>query len=392
MTARIVDIQPLSPLLFRDGRPFGSGGEESRAQSLVVPLPHTLAGFMRTQIGNARAGWSWQSLKGLSDEQLHERLKQLHTLPICSVLRRDDTFMFPAPMNAVMDKPGRIYRALPQKVETPEGVNLPDGLSPLMLSPQPDSSFKPDGGYLYWTAEQMQAWLTGQNPSELRKVGGPPAEERVHVSIDPATYTGKDGALYTVVYRSFEETDEEGKHHSWTIRVKADVPDNLSPVSLLGGEQRPVALRLLEDDAANWPFKKHFPNVVEALRDETQQRLCFVLTTPALFQDGWKPRWLSQDTGSHTPRGVCVLRGKVELVGAAVGRRIPVSGWNLRDNAPKAVRWAVPAGSMFFLKVKKGEQLSAAEREKLLGAWLKPLSDEQIDQRDGFGCALWGVW
>lgn len=74
-------------------------------------------------------------------------------------------------------------------------------------------------------------------------------------------------------------------------------------------------------------------------------------------------------------------------MGAAVGRRVPVSGWNLRENKPKPVRWAVPAGSVYFLEVPH-----AFNRQKLLEAWLKPLSDDQEDQRDGFGCALWGVW
>ena len=90
------------------------------------------------------------------------------------------------------------------------------------------------------------------------------------------------------------------------------------------------------------------------------------------------------------PAGVHVLANKAKLVGAAVGRRIPVSGWHLRNQKPKKVRWAVPAGSVYFLELT--ETLTEDERRQLLTAWLKPLSDQLDDRRDGFGCALWGVW
>ena len=81
------------------------------------------------------------------------------------------------------------------------------------------------------------------------------------------------------------------------------------------------------------------------------------------------------------------MSGGVRLVGAAAGRRIPVSGWNLRTNQPRPVRWAVPAGSVYFLEVEH-----EFDREAWLKSWMKPLSDNQNDQRDGFGLALWGVW
>ena len=47
MSDTVLELQPLAPLLLRDGRPFAGGGEETRAQSLAAPLPHTLAGFVK---------------------------------------------------------------------------------------------------------------------------------------------------------------------------------------------------------------------------------------------------------------------------------------------------------------------------------------------------------
>jgi CRISPR-associated protein Cmr3 len=395
----VLELSTLAPLLFRDGRPFAGGNEETRAQSLSAPLPHTVAGFVRTQLGNARPGWQWRALKGLSDDALHEKLRELHGCPIRSILVRDGAFMFPAPLNAVVDKTGRVYRLSPHDLESGEGTNLPPGLRPL-LTPEQDEDFKPESGYRYWPAAAMTRWLLGEVPEDLEKIGGPPPDERVHVGIDPESKTGDDGKLFTVTYRSFEEREripdtelsesERGglpkyRHHRWTIRIKTDVKGEIAPVGHLGGERRPVVLQNLGNDPKAWPNKGQFEGVVQAIK--SSDRLLFILTSPALFEHGWKPAWLTEDTGPHTPAGVGALRGKVKLLGAAVGRRVPVSGWNLREDRPKAVRWAVPAGSVYFLKLKTG-----VDREKLLDAWMKPLSDRQNDQRDGFGCALWGVW
>jgi CRISPR-associated protein Cmr3 len=392
MSDTILELRPLAPLLLRDGRPFAGGGEESRAQSLPAPLPHTLAGFIRTQLGQ-RQGWNWQD-----DRALHEHLRRLHGVPVRSLLTRDDAFMFPAPLNAVVDRAGKIHRAAPYEPRAGEGTDAPENLTPLLLDPEPGENLKPEVGYAYWPTEAMQAWLLNQPLPQLEKVSGPPADERTHVSIDPVTGTGVDGELFSVTYRSFEERDQAGQFHRWALRVKTDVAGDIAPLGHLGGERRPVAVQ----DVGNqkkWPNISEFGAVKEALLDPGSTRLCFILTSPALFAGGWKPGWLAlgaeeaqAHNGDTLPAGVRAIAGRVRLVGAAVGRRVPVSGWSLRANKPKAVRWAVPAGSVYFLEVQEGQVLSATDRQKLVDAWLKPLSDEQNHQRDGFGCALWGVW
>lgn len=383
MSDTILELHPLAPLLLRDGRPFGSGGEETRAQSLPVPLPHTLAGFIRTQLGG-RQGWNWQD-----DAALKRHLEDLHGVPVYAALQRDETFMFPAPLNAVVDKSGKIYRSVPQQVDG-GGTDAPDGLFPLQFDEETDSNFKPESGYVYWPKEVMQDWLLGKKPTGLEKIGGPVTDERTHLAMDNEKGVGDDGKLFSVTYRSFEDCGD-GQYHRWNLRVKTDVAEQLDPIGHLGGERRPVALT----DVGNkrqWPNLGEFEAVKKELLRPDRKKIFFLLTTPALFADGWKPAWLRQDGNNHSgaglPAGIKpLLTGGVRLVGAAVGRKVPVSGWNMRTNKPKPVRWAVPAGSIYFLEV-SGD----FDRESWLNAWMKPLSDEQNDQRDGFGLALWGVW
>lgn len=374
MPERILDIHALSPLLLRDGRPFGATGDEARARSLPLPLPGTLAGFVRTQVGQA-AAWDWQD---------HQRLLEAHDIPVwSSLLFRDGVPMLSAPRNALIDKAGKLWRTAPQALAEGEGCDLPEGLWPLGFTEDVPEDFKPEGGYTYWPADAMTAWLLGQTPPTPEKIGGPPLEERTHVAINPQTGTADEGQLFSVSYRSFEENG-----HTWSVRLRAKLPDSAPDASIghLGGERRPVALRALPDQPADW-FRMS-PALKTAV--QTSNRLCMVLTTPAVFEEGWKPGWLSRDPGPQMPAGLSAIRPYLKLVGAAVGRREAVSGWSLREGKPKAVRWAVPAGSVYFFEVDGSAPKEA--REKLVDAWLSPVSDKQADQKDGYGAAAWGIW
>ena len=112
-----------------------------------------------------------------------------------------------------------------------------------------------------------------------------------------------------------------------------------------------------------------------------------VLATPAIFKDGWKPGWLSDDLVG-TPPGANV---RLWLVGASIRRWRAVSGWSLADlpgqpRGAKPVKRMVPAGGVYFFEKVDGQASALAER------WLEAVSDDEQDRRDGFGLATWGVW
>ncbi|MCG0313651.1 MAG: hypothetical protein L5657_03185, partial [Calditerricola sp.] len=69
-----------------------------------------------------------------------------------------------------------------------------------------------------------------------------------------------------------------------------------------------------------------------------------VLLTPALFDNGWYPGWLDARSGyPGTFRGV-----RVRLVAAAVGRYVPIGGFDMARRKPKAMMRAVPAGAVYY--------------------------------------------
>ncbi|MGO7309814.1 type III-B CRISPR module-associated Cmr3 family protein, partial [Rhizobium ruizarguesonis] len=70
---------------------------------------------------------------------------------------------------------------------------------------------------------------------------------------------------------------------------------------------------------------------------------------------------------------------------------LAVSGWDLKAGRPKPTRRAVPAGSVYFLRLPQ-EWGEAEVREWITGIWFQNLSDREQDRKDGYGLAALGVW
>ncbi len=375
MPEKVLEIHALSPLLFRDGRPFSAAdGIETAARSLNLPLPGTVAGFVRTQVGLAEG-------KGFS----HEQVQNLHGLQVCGpLLARGAEILLPAPRDAVVyrDDNGsaQVMKLLPHSPPDGAGCDLPEGLLPLQVT----QDIKPESGYNLWTAAEMERWLLGEK-FVPQKIAGLPSETRVHVAMDTTKGKAKEGQLFSVAYRPLEMGRGPNDYQPASLRVRLSLPNGQAPapIGYLGGERRPVTVEVKESLSDYWfdcpqAIKQRFAGLGPGAR------VRLVLATPALFEHGWRPGWLEKYGQQHLPRGLGKVR--LRLVSAAVGRREAVSGWNLQLNQPKPVRWLVPAGSVYFFEVEEG---SPAD---LLESWLRPISDNQQDRKDGYGLALWGVW
>lgn len=372
MSERLLRVRGCDPLLFRDGRPFADELGALTAQSLALPLPGTLAGLLRSRLGDS-PGWTW-------DEAAAERACRMEIAG--PILLQNGRPVFPAPRDAVVYEKDKAAALMPLRPGDVGGCDLPDGgLAPLTIT----QDVKPLSGYSYWPLEAMDQWLaspTGRDFDSLPpNIIGLPHESRTHVAMNSKTGAGEEGKLFNAEFVAFEEhgwkdrvkeTDDE-----WALlaRVTTDETAPLSGASPFGGERR--LAHLADEDGAAWPA---CPAAVKAaLTGKTHLRL--VLATPALFSGGWKPGWLN---GKALP----ALGGaRLTLKAAAVGRREPVSGWDFQKRRPKPVRWMAPAGSVFFFELAGADPAALAET-----CWLEPVSDDEQDRRDGYGLALWGAW
>ena len=98
--------------------------------------------------------------------------------------------------------------------------------------------------------------------------------------------------------------------------------------------------------------------------DASNGRVLLLLTTPVVFSKQWCPR----------------LPAGTRLVAAAVTGYEAFSGWDLARGGPKPTRFAVPAGSVYFLETSDQQAL------------INSLAESDEDRQLGFGCVVQGVW
>jgi CRISPR-associated protein Cmr3 len=388
-------LQPRDPILVRDGRPFSA---EAGARAMTQPwvLPQTLAGAMRTCIGTA-AGFDWSS-------DGPDRARRIGVRGPLLVGRTDETAAWtpyvPAPFDAVpyATETGALRIRCRRPVE-----NLPAGAGcdlphPLLRPPVPVESQagKRYPEIAFWSLDDAMAGLstpvTDTPPRDwLRAL---PRETRVHVRIDPATKSHVEGALFTTTSLVFADvpraTGRGAQSASSGPAVAAtailcrveDLPDEWQPEQTflaLGGERRMASIGPLNDLDHVWARRIG--------RCVGTRRLRLQLVTPALFGGGWRPGWVDAETLEGAPPGLPDLR--LRLVSAVVDRRVAISGWDLQHRRPRRVRYAAPAGSVYFFETLDDDGLSEQSVDDL---WLRAVSDDAQDRRDGFGLVLPGVW
>lgn len=369
-------IYPRDPLVARDGRPFGRG-VCNRMYSLPWPYPSVVAGSFRTMLGKEVAG----KRQAFSDQQFLEQLKKIRVRgPL--FWHDNKGLYFQRPSNFLRgyeENQEQIERLIPKELDTDCGVNL-SGIWPVMPTVRGHS----DQGHSLWPQEMLVKWLMGVEPATCfnkdRTIEYPPIEERVHIKIDPERKVTDEGDLFSTQGLDFNFGSEQG------IAVRTTLPEGeqwqipLSKEKIvhpLGGARRLAIWQPIENDD-HWVMPEELTN-----RMADAERICMYVATPAIFAGGWLPRWLNNDQYTGNIPGTSLF---VRLRGATIGRWQAVSGWSYELRGPKPIRRLVPAGSVYFFEVLKGDPTVLRE------LWLQSLSDEVSDAYDGFGLTCWGVW
>lgn len=383
-------LQPRDPILLRDGRPFAAE-PGARARTLPWPMPHTVAGALRAYVGNAE-GFDWKT-----DGSERARRLQLRG-PLATTQDGDGCWqvLVPAPRDAVFfeHEDGKAdlmcLRPLSGMTKGAGTLSPAVGLRPMEITEDRKPRTEMPA---FWTLCEAARWLEKPSHTEFTPTGAAslPTETRTFVKIDEKTQTGEKGMLYSADLLCFADFAAPASAAKLTptpaqallCRLSGAAAMSALPQFLpLGGERRLATVA--PADGVAWPTADDFPKLLTAL--DKAKRLRLQLVTPALFGGGWKPNWLTDGLTGKLP-GVPGLR--LTLVGAAVGRLAPVSGWDLEKRGPKPLRYAAPAGSVYFFEVEQPEGLTAAQAAAL---FLHPINDKASDDNDGFGLALPGIW
>ncbi len=367
-------VEPRDPIIFRDGRPFNPT-PGARAKSLPFPYPSTLAGAVRTRAA--------QDEKGVFDTSRIDELLQIRIRgPILVEMDQPDRWYFPAPADCLVmqiegendEKLGECLWVHPMGKEESEWTNLDDGLELVSIVPVKKNKPHPNAPR-FWKWEKLTAWLENpvnvQQPVNLDELGIPglTAESRLHVKIKASEHTAEREMLFETSGLEFVTvTEKKSNFYALAVETEATLTEG---ADFLGGERRVV----------NWSKGEKFPacpdEITRRIKKEKACRL--LLATPAIFENGYLPRWLETCTAGVT----------VQVRAAAVPRYQAVSGWDYKNRRPKASRRLAPAGSVYFLELTGDD---AAIEQFVENIWLHNISDADQDQRDGFGLALLGTW
>lgn len=381
-----LEITCRDPIVARDGRPFDAGG---KIRVLPWVLPSVVAGSFRTLLGKKID----PSFKGDLPDQLNQ--VSVHGFfPLFG-----GQIYLPKPGDCIAKENHanslELLAVTPQKMESEQGCDLPSGnLLPVMLTrEQSQDDFKPGPLPEWWPLSAIDNWLTNQpvvlNESFLNK---PEVDQRTHLTVNEDLGTAEEGLIFNTASLSLESlksygTNTESVTVTYPLKIKTeklhDHCRNLNEKHPLGGERRLANWKTSEDQSRLWSC----PSAVASKLKTNPENIRMLLTTPAIFKDGWKPEWLrghSDGSIQGTPPGTNLI---LKLVGATISRWKAVSGWSLAHPiGPKPTRRMVPAGGVYFFNRIDGDPTSLSTN------WLQSVSDEEQDQRDGFGLAAWGIW
>jgi len=372
-------ITPMQPLIFRDGKPFGT--DDNIADTLAFPTPSTIAGAMRT---------AWAESNG---RDYNKALKKSVFGPLL-FCNKTNELLLPTPADSVCLKPekeskSKIFRLTPQCIsDAEEGTDLPNqNLKPVFIKSQEKAKPAKDAAK-FWYYPNMLNWLMDDSTDALEAedfgISNLPIETRTHVGINPAKKTAEAGHLFQTAGLDFgnqrrqsENTIQWGwndESYSLACQFQEEIPATLRTI---GGEARLSNIQ---------PANKLFPDCPNELAKTINKSKAFrlILITPAIFEKGYLPSWIDEETMQGNLHGVVV-----RLHAVAVPRWQAGTSWDMdsaRSKTGKGMRTLkrlAPAGSVYWFEILEGQM-------HIEGFWLTNISDER--ENDGYGLTLPGVW
>jgi len=335
-------LDPLDMLFFRGGKPFGATDRVASG----LPKPQTPAGALRTwmlkkaecdfkRLGSMmRDGASFEKAVGdLSAE----------FAPIADVKFRGPWFcrdglpLIPVPPTLKKVEDGEEI----VRLDTLKSITIPGWKSPeggmLPLWRKNNRPMRRLEGFLSLAGLKKYCEGGAPGPGDVIPAGDLyEIETRTGIGVDPDSLSAADSHIYAVGMLALKQ--------DVCLYVEVDAPESVTEwlpgagdTLPLGGEGRRVNVEPVK--RVEWP---------SANPSGDEQGAMLILTSPGLF-NGWKPKKLN---GS--------------LVSAAVGGYEAVSGWDMAKNGPKPNRFAVNAGSVYFVdRDPEGDSLCSGEDAKL---------------------------
>lgn len=393
-----VDITPLDTVFVRDSRRFGTN-EGHAVDSIFPPTPSVCFGAWRGAVlmsggykvckwGGEKTsnGKEWPTWFGSGKDAGSFRQKGP------AIFYNDDT-LFPFPFDAILNKDFNRIRSfsvtgVPEgenSLPTPYYLRLPPGLGRLpkvkglhLISGTKLSEYL---GMPWGDGEALDTSEKGDifSASEIWS-----SERRINVGIDPVTYAGEEGKLFSLGH--IRTCPGVSFRCDWNVKPGNDQEEPIDLVKTgkikiinLGGEKRPARVGVIGPSSFNWPGGPAKSELGACTRDgKTCFRIYFA--TPAYFEGGWEPV-----QGDRHILKTEELEVPVELLAAAVGKPFSLGGYNIEAQGERPIRKFVPAGSVFYFQ---GE---AEHLDDIIKLHASAIGDNEFLRNQGFGLAFAGA-
>jgi CRISPR type III-B/RAMP module-associated protein Cmr3 len=383
-------LAPHDPLVLGTGRRLPA---TLPRMTHAMPLPATLAGAVRARF-----------VGGAIDVTPEAAQTLLDTITVRGPwLQRGDTVMVRAPLHVREHARAVVYPTL-DTLKQGEGVFLPEGTPELgaLAWEAPAHAHKLAPLDEFVSLDDACKLLCGELPSLGDALSPVVFEGRVHVTINPASQTAEDAALYSTSGVRYRDDVTIGVE----VTAQHEPAEGPEKLFVLGGETRIVARR----EGSGFPdfdlVRARYENALRAHGDQ-EPLLMLMLATPASYSTlesdvglGWVPPWLLKD---GRVAGLDDVR--FSLAAVATERFVPVSGWSLasRPNGAvqgvqRAVRRLVPAGTVYMLRARGGADPYLRACERFWGRSIDETSPGNpgallaAPHRDGYGMVLPGLW
>ncbi len=368
-----IKISPNDTLFFRSGRPF-SMGSETWADSIFPPYPSTIYGALRTFLIFERGSLEDFKFKNDKYNDKYKDIGKPNTKGNMNIIgpiiynSKYDLSFFPVPFDLVLkkeiNKQKNMLKQL-KKVCKPKILYTDYPLEDILIYQEREQVESAEG---YIDSINFKEYLQGQSGeyklSELFEFYIP--EPKIGIARDDITLSSREGYLYRTKMIRLKK--------DYCLLVKINEIDSMPEKGLftLGGEGKTVRFEKINNNPL-----EDLENMNFELKDGIFK---LYLATPAIFENGWLPRWINAETLEGEKDGI-----KLKLIACAIGKYLRIGGWDMAKNEPKPMYKAVPAGSVYYFKVLNG----ASSNDVKNIFHFKNISD--INPEEGFGLSCVGV-
>lgn len=372
-------LQPVDTFFFRNHQNF-TAGENSNAATIFPPHLGTLYGALRSAYIHQKSSFT-RFLEG-SDLPLKEwmgttkspgRLK----LRGCFIYANRQAQM-PLPMDYQVVKTDN--KKDEQAAEMAYPLDLmrdenpaSNGRDYCLYGVQEKKSSSSSGGFISF--DQWKNEILHRKGIEIyRSSHFIETEEKQGIARDWERKTARDGMLYHIKMSRFKSL-ELGERSGFVVICKEGPSFSDVPFLRLGGKNRPWTLQELPEKFSLFNSDEE-EQIIGQIEESGIARL--ILLSPAV--------WTEQSAYYQREKNSFKINHELEfpILAEAMGRAILLGGWDIARNAPKARSQAVPAGSVLYLKVAKGQA------SKLVSA-LKDAVLSDVLGYEGYGWAVCGA-